>query len=108
MALVLGVLLGAMAVFLLSYVPSLLSRQAMSLTAEKAEAIGEVTAYSLVPGVLFEDHEAIETVIAGIRRDRDVTYVVVEDTLGRALQGFNVVRAYYGRLHLPGDGIDPV
>jgi hypothetical protein len=60
----------------------------MALTAEKAEAIGEVTAYGLVPGGLFEDEEALEAVGAGTRRDTEIGYIVVEDSLGRTLGAY--------------------
>jgi PAS domain S-box-containing protein len=87
-ALILGALLSAIACFLLVYVPRQLSIQAMNLTADKAEAIAEVTAYGLVPGVLFEDDEALASVVSGTRRDTDISYIVVEDSLGHTLRAF--------------------
>jgi PAS domain S-box-containing protein len=82
MVLWLALLLGGVAAFLLSYVPAQMSRQARAQLAEKAEAIGEVAAYSLVGAVLFDDEEMIEEIIRGVRQDNDIRYVVVEDSSG--------------------------
>jgi PAS domain S-box-containing protein len=84
---VLGIsaMLGGIALFLVLHTPAQLAHEAMELTAEKAEAIGEITAYSLVAAVLFDDTTFMETVITGTRQDRDIVYVVAEDANGRVL-----------------------
>jgi PAS domain S-box-containing protein len=77
-----ALLLGGVAAFLLSYLPAQVADEAMRQMSDKVEAVGEITAYSLVPGILFDDAETVEAIIRGARRDRGIRYIVVEDLLG--------------------------
>ncbi len=88
-----AVLLGSLAAFLISYIPVRLERHTLELTLHRAEGTAEMAAYNLEAALVFEDHEAIERVFAGARRNPDVLYLVLTGADGAIVAADNLAAA---------------
>jgi two-component system, cell cycle sensor histidine kinase and response regulator CckA len=80
-----SLLVTGIAVFIFAFFPARLERQAMRATVAKAEAIRDMTAYSLGAGLFFGDTAAVEEVLVGAARDRDVELLVVRNEAGEVV-----------------------
>ena len=77
-----SILVTSIAVFVFAFFPASLERQAMRAETSKAQAISEVTAYSLGAGMFFDDSSAVREVLAGAARESDIAALVARDTAG--------------------------
>jgi PAS domain S-box-containing protein len=92
-----SLLLTAIATFVLMFFPASLERQAMRSTVQKAEVIGEMTAYSLRAGLMFGDTAAIQEVLAGATRNGDARFLTLRDTAGREIASHGEHIPRFGR-----------
>ena len=106
-----ALLLAGISGFILVYFPRKVEQQASRAIIDKAQSIAEMTAFSVSPGLFFEDLEGVEDVFAATRENRDLAYIVVVDGSGKVFAAFNRARADladYERVEeervLPGDG----
>ncbi|MES2178335.1 MAG: ATP-binding protein [Gemmatimonadota bacterium] len=83
--LALSALIAAFAVFVFTFFPSRLERQAMSATRAKAATIRDMTAYSLASALVFDDTVAARQVLGGASREAEVSYIIVRDKAGRVV-----------------------
>jgi hypothetical protein len=79
----LSLLVLCIAIFVFVFFRARLEEQAMSATVDNAVAARDMTAYSLGAGLFFADTSAVEEVLAGAARGRDVRYLAVRDKSGR-------------------------
>jgi two-component system sensor histidine kinase/response regulator len=86
--LLVSLLLVAIAAFIYWFFPTQLERQALRTLERNAHAIGAMTAFSVSPGLLFDDPQAVSEALEGILRNPDLQYLVVLD--GRSMVTFMV------------------
>ena len=88
-----SLLIGAIAALIVVFFPNRLERQARRAHVARAEAVRDMTAYSLSAGLYFADSTAIFDVLRGAARDREVMLLEVRDrndSLVAALRGAEV------------------
>ncbi len=76
-------LVACIALFVYAFFPARLEKQSILATQARAAAVGEMAAYSLGAGLLFQDTLAVHEVLAGAARARDVSFLAVWDASGR-------------------------
>src|SRR4030095_124917 len=69
-----------------------LERQSTRAVVAKAEGIRNTLAYAVSSGVFFADTTGVAEVLAGVARDRDVSFVVVRDAAGRTVAARGALR----------------
>ena len=89
LALLVSLLVAGIAAFIFLYFPARLEDQALDAVGAKARSIGAMTAFSISPGLVFSDGEAIHEGLQGALRNRDLAYVVVMDGSGQVLDAVN-------------------
>ena len=72
---------------------SIKNRTELALIAHKAETLAHLTAFTIHPSIHFQDRAALEEALSGTRQDKDVSYVIVNDTAGNTLASFHPERA---------------
>ena len=78
-------LIATIATFVFVFFPARLEHQAMRALIAKAEAIRDMTAYSVSAGMVFNDVVAINEVLTGAARGEGVRLLVVRDAAGVAV-----------------------
>ena len=89
LAMMVSLLSGGVAAFIFFYFPARLEHQALDAFGDKARSISAMTAFSISPGLVFGDGEAIHEGLQGAVRNRDLAYLVVVDRTGRVLDAIN-------------------
>ncbi|HEY7614922.1 MAG TPA: response regulator [Gemmatimonadales bacterium] len=89
LALLVSLLATGVAAFIFLYFPARLEEQALGAVGAKARSIGGMTAFSISPGLVFGDLEAIHEGLQGAMRNRDLAYLVVTDRSGQVLDAVN-------------------
>jgi signal transduction histidine kinase/CheY-like chemotaxis protein/HPt (histidine-containing phosphotransfer) domain-containing protein len=89
LALMVSLLAGGIAGFIFLYFPGRLEDQALEAAGAKARSIGAMTAFSISPGLVFGDRQAIQEGLKGALQNRDLAYLVVVDRGGRVLDVVN-------------------
>lgn len=80
-----SLLLAAIGTFVYIAGPARMTKQAMIGVVGRAEAIRDMTAYSLGAALFFDDSAAVAEVLAGASRGRDVAWLRVADNLGHVI-----------------------
>jgi signal transduction histidine kinase/ActR/RegA family two-component response regulator len=80
-----SLLIAGIATFVYVLLPARLERQAMSGVVGRAEAIRDMTAFSLRAALFFEDTVAVVEVLAGAARERDVAMLRVVGAHGNLI-----------------------
>lgn len=88
--LVLSALVGLISIFIYFYFPFKLERQALKSIADKAQSIIKMTAFSVSSPLVFEDKKDIETVLAGVKQNQDLAYLIVQDQRGKVFSAYNL------------------
>ena len=73
--------------------PRRFETQATKALAAKLRSIGEMTAFTVSSGLLFEDQEAVNAALEGAKQNRDLAYIVVSDTSGTVFSSYNLAEA---------------
>jgi signal transduction histidine kinase/CheY-like chemotaxis protein len=89
LALRVSLLAGGIAAFIFLYFPGRLEDQALEAAGAKARSIGAMTAFSISPGLVFGDRQAIQEGLHGALQNGDLAYLVVVDRAGRLLDVVN-------------------
>lgn len=84
-----SLLVTCMSVFIFVFFPARLEQQALAAVQTKAEAIADMTAYSLSAGVYFSDTKAVQEVLEGASRAPDIFALQVRDSLGHTVAARN-------------------
>lgn len=88
-AVAISLLLGLISLFMFTFFPARLEKQAVKAISDKAQSIAEMTAFSIGPALYFEDTENIDEVIKSARQNEDLAYIVVLDGSGGVIAAFN-------------------
>ncbi len=80
--LLVSLLLVAIATFIYWFFPAQIERQALRMLESKARAIGAITAFSVSPGLLFDDPKAVGDALEGAERNPDLQFILVLDARG--------------------------
>ena len=80
--LLVSLLLVAIASYMYWFFPAQIERQALHMLASKARAIGAITAFSVSPGLLFDDSKAMGDALEGAERNPDLLFILVLDARG--------------------------
>jgi two-component system sensor histidine kinase/response regulator len=104
LALMVSLLAGGIAAFIFLYFPGRLEDQALEAAGAKARSIGAMTAFSISPGLVFGDAEAIHEGLQGALQNRDLAYIVVVDQAGSVLDVVNQTPAAVPELLVGADG----
>lgn len=102
--LILGItcLIALIALFVFLYFPHALRERALDAVAAKALAIGQMTAFSMAPGLQEENWSQVHEAMVVARQHEAVVYLVLTDTAGTALAAFNQQRAKRAAYQHPG------
>jgi PAS domain S-box-containing protein len=88
LALIISLLIAAIAIFIFLYFPANLKDQAIAAVSDKANSIAEITAYSIAPGLVFNDSTAIREVINSAITNEDLLFIVVKNDSGRVIDSY--------------------
>jgi two-component system cell cycle sensor histidine kinase/response regulator CckA len=80
-----ALLVACISTFVFLYFPARLEQQAMGAMYEKAEAVRDMTAYSLRAGLFFGDSLAVDEVLTGASGNHDLLMLVVRDASSRVV-----------------------
>jgi signal transduction histidine kinase/CheY-like chemotaxis protein len=81
--LLVSLLLVAIATFIYWFFPAQIERQALRMLESKARAVGAISAFSVGPGLLFDDPKAVGDALAGAERNPDLLFILVLDARGK-------------------------
>lgn len=82
-------LIGVFCIFIYLYFPYQLEKRSMTALVEKARSIGEMTAYSVSPALLFEDLVDVQVTLQSAEHDADIVYVILHDSAGKVFSALN-------------------
>jgi len=82
-------LIGVISIVIYAYFPARLKEQAQEKIVEKAHSVTGMAAFSIAPGLYFEDRADVEGAMFGLRQNSDLVYVLVFDAANRLFAGFN-------------------
>lgn len=107
--LILGIigLISVIALFVLLYFPHVFQERAVAAVAAKAHTIGQMTAFSMAPGLEAGDLAQVHEAMVAARQHEEVAYLVLTDTMGTALVAFNRLRARRAAYQTGQDGPSP-
>lgn len=98
LALIITLIITVIAVFIFVYFPANLKNHAIDALSNKANSIASIMAYSIAPGLVFGDDEAIKEVINSAVTNKDLLFIVIRDDSGRIVdsyaRGINAPRDY--------------
>lgn len=77
-----SLLITSIAVFVCVFFPARLEKQSMQSVAEKANSIGQLTAYSVSASLYFGDTTSLHEVLSGASRGSEVVTLLVRDNAG--------------------------
>jgi signal transduction histidine kinase/DNA-binding response OmpR family regulator len=94
-------LIALISLFIFLYFPTRLEKQALQSISEKAHSIAEMSAFSIAPGLYFQDRDAVEEAFKIARQNKDLVYIIVLDDSGEVYAAYrdatvetkNVVRS---------------
>lgn len=88
LALIITMIIAVIAIFIFIYFPANLKNQTIEALSNKANSIASITAYSIAPGLVFGDDEAIEEVIKSAITNKDLLFIVVRNDSGRVVDSY--------------------
>jgi PAS domain S-box-containing protein len=100
-----SMLVACTAAFIYLYFPARLEQQAMRAVTDKAKVVRDMTAFSLSPGLYFNDSTAIAEVLAGASSNQDLIMLVVRDHVGQIVARRNNRPEAWSLPVVNGDGI---
>src|SRR5581483_1586113 len=89
LALVTTLILALFSLWIYIYFPDKLQRQSVDALAQRAMSIADMTAQTLAPALESRDPVAIASALTPLRRNRDLTYFIVQDPAGSSVTSFN-------------------
>lgn len=107
LTLLMSALIGLIAIAIYAYFPERLKEQAQEKIVEKAHSVTGMAAFSIAPGLYFEDRADLEGALFAIRQNSDLVYVLVFDSSKRLFAGFNEkVAEQYAFRTIPAEKLD--
>jgi PAS domain S-box-containing protein len=78
-----SVLVASIAIFIYGFFPERLERQSTLLVRARANTVRDIAAYTIGPGLIFDDTVAMREVLTPFVKDQDIAYFVVRDSVSR-------------------------
>ncbi|MBN1290387.1 MAG: response regulator [Candidatus Latescibacteria bacterium] len=91
--LVFTLLVAGISLFIYFYFPGKMKEQAYELIIDEAHSITEIAAFSISPALLFEDNDTAEEMLAGVKNNNDILYIVIVNQNGEIFYAFNLSEA---------------
>ena len=91
--LIFTILVALICVFIYTYFPLKLEKQAIRSIADKARGINDMTAFNVSSTLLFEDKNDMQEILDGVKQDRDLAYLVVLNHNGEVFSAINLETA---------------
>ncbi|NLI16590.1 MAG: response regulator [candidate division Zixibacteria bacterium] len=88
LASIITMIIAAISIFIFVYFPANLKKHAISALSDKANSIISITAYSIAPGLVFDDKDAIREVINSAITNKDLVFIVVKNDSGRIVDSY--------------------
>ncbi|MCB0262616.1 MAG: response regulator [Calditrichaeota bacterium] len=82
-------LIASISIFIYLFFPAKLEKQALSAIVDKSQSIAKLTAFTIGPGVYFEDMDAVNDGLAGISQNKDVIHVWVLNSKNEIISRFD-------------------
>lgn len=82
-----AILVAGIAIFVYAYFPAAFEKSAERGALEKASAVVHMTAFSVSPGLYFEDASSVDEALEAIRSMDDLRFVAILDAEGRIVAG---------------------
>jgi diguanylate cyclase (GGDEF)-like protein/PAS domain S-box-containing protein len=89
LALLMSLLIGVISLVIYVYFPARLRDQAITSITDQSYNVTEMAAYSVAPGVIAGDREAVAEALRSLRANHQLAYVMVFDSSGTLLGTFN-------------------
>jgi diguanylate cyclase (GGDEF)-like protein/PAS domain S-box-containing protein len=100
LALVMTLILAVVSLWIYTYFPEKIQRQAFDALAQRATAIADVTAFSVAPALQSNDRVGAAAALTALRRNRDLIFYVIRQADGSVFASFNeMVAASAGPFH---------
>lgn len=93
LAVLVGLLIASIALFVFWYFPAFQEDEQMTALAEKAESIVNMTAFTIAPALMFEDKDAMQESFRMAEQNPDLVYFVASDSHGRTVFSYNAAVA---------------
>jgi len=84
---------GVVSLFIFLYFPIKLEEQSIRAMIAKAQCIGQMTAFSISPSLVFNDLKTMEEVLNSTQQNKDLVYVVVTNDSSRVIAAVNLDQA---------------
>jgi signal transduction histidine kinase/DNA-binding response OmpR family regulator len=88
-----GLLIGAIAGFMVEFFPARLERQALGATRDRGQAMARMAAFSVAPGLYFADNVAVTEGLGPLTTHPLLRYATVFDASGHKIAGIYKVKA---------------
>ncbi len=88
-----SLIIGGISIFIFVYFPSRLEERALKSVLDKAQSLGEMTAFGLAPALEKTDTTTINSTVSLARQNEDLVYMIVLNNTGKALGLYNRDRA---------------
>ena len=92
-ALAVAFFIGLLSLSFYACFPRFLEQRALEAVASRTQSIAEMTAFSVAPGLFFEDPTAIEDAFEVAQQNPDLVYLVATDTEGEVVASFHMPEA---------------
>ena len=89
LAIVITVLIGVISTVIYIVIPEKIEEQSMKIISARAHTIVEMSAFSISSALYFDDRATIDEAIASAMQNRDLQYLVVEDSNGTVVSEYN-------------------
>ena len=89
LALVMTLILAVVSLWIYTYFPERLQRQAMDALVQRATAIADVTAFGVAPALNDHDRVAAAAGLTALRRNHDLIFYVMREADGSVFASFN-------------------
>ncbi len=102
-----SILVMSIAVFFVTFFPARFEKQAMRAAVARAEAVSDMTAYSLEAALLFRDTASVRAVITEVARRQRLKFALVRDETGGRVAASGVSDRVWSSLGGRLNGISP-
>jgi signal transduction histidine kinase/CheY-like chemotaxis protein len=91
--LIFTILVALICVFIYTYFPLKLEKQAIQSIADKARSINDMTAFNVSSTLLFEDKNDMQEILKGVKQNQDLAYLVVLNHNGEVFSAIDLETA---------------
>jgi two-component system, cell cycle sensor histidine kinase and response regulator CckA len=99
LALIVGLLIAGVSIFILVYFPAHQEQESLRGIAELGQSVADMTSFSIVPALLFGDKQTMEESFSAARQNKNLAFMVLVNARGES------IHSYEGRLLLSSDSL---